>query len=373
MRDALVEARLPMTDKPHKLNKKTSLTIGIVLMLAASAFLVAGAAASGQGLAPLLRGDRAAFERSLSRDTATLGLKVAEVNEEGKPQPVEGATIVLVRAGRDASPDAVATGTTDADGRALFELKRGLYRIVVSTPDGKSADREVPLGKDVRLGLIFFGEGESKWVMQDRKHIERHDGEKYALTVRVGRAEGDRHAPISGAMVVIYKPTDKDSPRDGEPVDRASTNDRGVAVFQLPSGKYGVKVKTADNLTAATGVLLKGDQGVAIFFDSNGEAHVRSGDAPRGQRDEAVHLGVGVFSGTREDGKPAQVVGANVVVYKVEGDQRRAVARGVTDDRGFALFTLAPGAYFVKAEKDGKSAEKGVRLQEDQKLMLQLT
>lgn len=239
-------------------SRTKALAFSAVLILVSGAFVANAAASATSALAPLRRGDDYALERPLSRHGVALGIVVG-ATLDSEPTRVSGATVTLTRLG-DASEGPIAK-TTDGEGRAVFHVARGVYRIEVSFGD-LNASRPYVLSTSQRIALYFDEAGTAHWQDVRHRDLER-SGEMHTLLVRVFETNGSQATPAEGATVWVFRLV------DGErlPIDMKRTGPRGAAVFQLHRAAYDVEVEW-QNDTASKRVGLRQD--ARVFFVDDG-------------------------------------------------------------------------------------------------------
>jgi hypothetical protein len=226
------------------------------------------------------------------------------------------------------------------------------------------------------VGVTFDEEGQAHWRLVARDRVV-DEGPMRTLYVRVGEATEDGRAPLEDARVVVARLVRDDAGGHYEPVARQETGPRGLSVFHLHAGIYGVDVTHGDAVGQARVDLRSNDAGIGIFFDENGTAHVfrhqdgahtRESDQAPSRDADGVQIGIRVLEGNRTDHAP--VAGAHVVVYRIDHDDsgaqtQTAVARGATDRQGSLLVTVRPGAYRIVASDGDAEGERTLRAFED--------
>lgn len=167
-----------------------------------------------------------------------------------------------------------------------------------------------------------------------------------ALAVRVGAAGDDgedRGGPIEGATVKVFRVTRED--QRGELVKEDTTNEKGVALFQLRPGAYRVAVVAGDHESSSTAFRLQHDSRVGVAFDGDGNAHwfgpVNHRDLERRGDPATIFVRVAY----NESGNRTPAEGATVSIYH-DGE---FVVSNTTGPRGWAVFQVRAGAYDVTA------------------------
>lgn len=162
------------------------------------------------------------------------------------------------------------------------------------------------------------------------------------LGVVVTARSPDGPKPAADAKVVIYKAKRTDQGYQVFPVERGETDERGVALFELPKGAYLVRASHDEIGKGHARVHLVDDQRVHVHL-GHGKPDVQPGPAA---------LGIRALQRTADGIAP--VPGATVTIekYNATRDAPRNgtwefVTEGTTDDRGLFPTVLPKGLYRV--------------------------
>lgn len=201
-----------------------------------------------------------------------------------------------------------------------------------------------------------------------------------ALAVHVAAMDDDGNRSwAAGALVTVSRIACEGEPErdpaspgalpsncEHHPVAREETVDRGVAVFELRPGAYHVLVEHADDAGSVT-LRIHRDTRVGAFFDEDGNAHfLVNSRAHLRDHGERSPLLVRVMRETPRGIEPVE--GAHAVVYEPARDREGnasadALQRKATNERGAAIFGLAPGSYGVGFTWEGHAARTHVTLE----------
>lgn len=176
-------------------------------------------------------------------------------------------------------------------------------------------------------------------------------GHHAALGLVVVRMVGGELEPVPGALVVVTHPA------ADAPAVTKTTNERGVAIFDLRPGLYRITV-TQGELAATQEFPVRFSVRVGLFFDEDGQPHWRA--APhRDLERRGDTVGLMVRVGENRSGERAPVQGAVLRIYSLDAEgNRELVAEATTGPRGFAAFQLHRGAYVLNVTAGDVSAER---------------
>lgn len=290
--------------------KPLALVIGLLLVIGGGGLLTASAINGNEAFSALQRGDPLYTERSLSQNTVTLAVHVQAIEEEGAdPEPVEGAWVLVGQhpTSREETRFSFRAQPTDADGRALFELRPDRYLVLVRTAEEVPFEEgrhrislmsaienghAISLNEDTRLGVLIDEEGEVHYNTQSRGEMREH-GARHPLFIRVGQLEENRtRSPVESATIIVYTYLGEDE--RGDAVARNQTDARGGAGFYLHTGRYIVNVETPDGDQTWFRVGLKQSTSALVMFHPDGSART------------SVHGDKDTTTDTRPDERPSR-------------------------------------------------------------------
>jgi hypothetical protein len=148
--------------------RQKALVFSILLILTSTAFVAAAAHGTAGALAPF-RDAEFPFERPLSRHLVPLAVHVGAEDAEG-PERVAGAEVRLVRLARNNGDVPLASQATDEQGRAMFHVPRGLYRVEV-THEGLQGQKVYDLRHGLRVAVLFDAAGVAHFRDADHREL----------------------------------------------------------------------------------------------------------------------------------------------------------------------------------------------------------
>jgi len=155
--------------------------------------------------------------------------------------------------------------------------------------------------------------------------------------------------PVPGADVKVYR-FHKDGRHYGARlVAQGTTDENGVALFELPRGAYGIR---------ATDGELHGHAKVRLHEDQRVPIHLGADDRERPHQNGPHAVGIWAFYRSEDGAKPA--ANAHVAMAQCERTDTGNVTcgpvrEGTTDERGIFTAVLPAGAYCVRVS-DGELA-----------------
>lgn len=251
--------------------RKKAFAFAGTLLLVSLVLVGTSVASTGSALRPLLTGQQYGHERGLARGHhVALAVRVGQV-VDGEVQPVEGATVAILRMSADRAPtEPVATKSTGPRGAAVFDLKPGAYQILV-TKGTLTSEHTVRLRHSLLASVVFDENGTPHWTEKRHGDLERR-GESTSLLVRVFKNDSGNRVPVQGAEIKVYRITDKGN----EFVANMTTGPRGAAAFQLHKGPYHVEAQVGD-VSGEYNLRLQGPKVLGVMVDGD-DMHFRLGD-----------------------------------------------------------------------------------------------